>query len=86
MNPLQEGRVQVACSPGCEADQVISSIVHGLEKPFLKSFVASKDFSEDPGLRHYQDWEKNPLKLKDSYNEVVVGTTDSDMYQFLEFP
>ena len=78
--------VKIACSPGCEADQVISSIVYGLHNKVMRNLNASQDLTSDWMLKKFQNWDKSPLALKDHYDEIVVGTTDSDIYQLLKFP
>lgn len=81
--------VQVVCSPGQEADQVIASIcslVTQRNSKFKLDLLNSnrKSLKEDGCLR-YLDTSKTVVSDMDysHYDCVVVGTTDSDMYQLV---
>lgn len=78
-------RVRVVASYGQEADQVIASLVHmALGTPDSKMAILSNiasldDIHTDPYIGSCID-AVEPLEL-DYYDSVVIGSTDSDMYQ-----
>lgn len=75
--------ISVVCSPGQEADQVISSIVHVITNNLPKKYklISSLNripLSEDP----YLSFLKNPVLSEvdlSEYDSVIIATTDSDM-------
>lgn len=78
-------RVRVVASYGQEADQVIASLVHmalgtkDSKDALFSSLAALDDIHTDPYIGSCIE-EVEPLTLG-TYDSVVVGTTDSDMYQ-----
>lgn len=84
--------IQVVCSPGQEADQVIASIAYqvaGLVNPMqikMQNFMRNKDLNSDRVLQRYaKESELRELDLK-CFDTVIISTTDSDMYQLLNIP
>ena len=80
-------RVRVVASYGQEADQVIASLASiALGKVphtqrWMADAVAREHYvKEDPYLSHNVE-DESPLDLDTDYNSVVIGSTDSDMYQ-----
>lgn len=80
-------RVRVVASYGQEADQVIASLASiALGKVphtqrWMADAVAREHYvKEDPYLSHNVE-DEYPLDLDTDYNSVVIGSTDSDMYQ-----
>lgn len=83
-------RVRIVCAPMQEADQVISSIAVLTSPtcyPFLKEMYSKSELvEEDPYLKRvFEGWGTRNLNLGD-YDRVVLGTSDSDMYQLLKYP
>lgn len=81
--------VRVCCAPGQESDQVISSICHLTspnKNPLYDNFSCSLDISQDPYLSRTFTSFWTPKNTEFTADEVVVGTTDSDMYQLLQLP
>jgi len=79
-------RVRVVCSPFQEADQVISSIVHAAHYPAYRMFYSTlSDIHKDKMLKDFVEWDTEKFVLDRKYDRIVVGTTDSDMYQLLKF-
>lgn len=81
--------IKVVASAGQEADQVIASqvfqIVGNINKMQMKmANLSRKTLSEDPFLKKFitNGFSQKELDLAD-FDTVVVGTTDSDMYQLL---
>lgn len=90
--------IKVVCSPGQEADQVISSIVHLVNNNYLARYgkegdmidkttikfanLSREPLESDSILSRYSPCSLEELDLSD-YDSTIVGTTDSDMYQLL---
>jgi len=93
LGPALGKNIHVAFSPGQEADQVISSVVHMVAKQVtpmqarLQSMQRMK-LEDDPYLSRFKELDhadlSSTVNWKD-FHSVVVGTTDSDMYQLLRF-
>ena len=79
--------IQVVCIPNCEADQVIASIcelVQGNVPTFKqKVSISFRDtLDNDRSLNSLRDAVQQDLDLS-KFDSVVIGTTDSDMYQLV---
>lgn len=89
--PLLHKNVQVVCSPGQEADQVISSIVHLVtgNLPQRYKFISamnSRELSSDRMLAYLDNGVSRAEFQTGDYDEVVIGSTDADMAQLQRFP
>lgn len=80
-------RVRVVASYGQEADQVIASLasialgkVPHTQRWMADAVAREHSVKEDPYLSHNVE-DESPLDLDTDYNSVVIGSTDSDMYQ-----
>lgn len=80
--------IKVICSPGQEADQVISSAVHLMrgqvteDQLFAASFNNTMiDISQDRMMKPFADGAVLTEIPFDYYDICIIGTTDSDMYQ-----
>lgn len=84
--------IYVVASPNQEADQVISSITHqivGSVDPKIVSFqnMMRESISVDWRLACYtKDLHENYNLDLSNYDTVILGTTDSDMYQLVVNP
>lgn len=89
--PLFHKNVQVVCSPGQEADQVVSSLVHIITNnlPLRHSLISSLntvDISSDRMLKYLNVPTLQQSKFTGTFDEVVIGSTDADMAQLQRFP
>lgn len=80
-------RIRVVASYGQEADQVVASLVHlalnkvsSTRRSMSDKVSSTYNIKDDPYLCNLID-EVKPLELDSDYDSVVIGSTDSDMYQ-----
>ena len=77
--------IKVVASPGEEADQVISSVVHMATGQIQVPKIQIKgDITVDKRLCRYARGLTTELLNIPQYDYVVIGSTDSDMAQLME--
>lgn len=91
IGPLIDKNIRVVASPGQEADQVISSLVHlhaGIAPPnpvfYTKAYNNMQiTLDTDPHLKKLSKGCKLSINEYD-FDTSIVASTDSDMYQLLQ--
>lgn len=73
--------VQFAFAPNCEADQTVASLVEATFNPRLTVFQPYRP-EEDFYWKRYRKLDQSQIRMPKS-EEVLIKTTDSDMYQLI---